>query len=185
MRSTGASATCSWKPLTQDNYIITVYAWDLSGPNPGQPVVGTLPFSIVADLSGVSLSVSPPSPATSQNIITLTATPTNGANVIYQFSEQPGPNAPWVIFSPYGSTATTTWSPPGAGTYTLQVQAKDANGTFPNQVYTATSQPYTVYAPLTGVALTANPPSPQTTAQKNVTLTAKPNGGHRICSINS
>jgi hypothetical protein len=132
--------------------------------------------TFLESLAGVSLSASPVSPAVVGTVVTLTATPTGGADPEYQFAvnQLEGQNAGWSVVQVYGASNTCAWTPAAAGPYLLQVAVREAGSDVPYQYYDQLS--YTVDAPLTAVSLAPTPgsPAPPNTA---VTLTATPTGG--------
>jgi hypothetical protein len=124
-------------------------------------------------LTAVALTPSLASPRPTGTAITLTATPTDGANVVYQFL------ADTTVIRDYSASSTCTWTPTAAKTYSLTVNAKDLIGADPTAVVTSPAAPYVIFTPLTAVTLAGVPTSP-VVVNTPVTLTATPNGGNNV-----
>ena len=162
------SNTYTWAPTALGTHTFMVYVQDLGGQNPTQVFVSSpLSYVIAKPITGVQLSVQPASPQPINTTITLTAatTPAQGANVVYNFLINN-------VSQGFSSSATYTWTPTTAETYTLQVQAKDSSGV----LQSSNVMNYTINNPLTGPALNTSPLSPAA-ASSPVTITANATGG--------
>ena len=126
-----------------------------------------------ADLTGVTLTTSLPSPEPAGTPITLSAAATGDTDVEYQFwAYHPAVTPAWSLVQAYSPAATCVWTP-AAGIYLLSATAKDkVNGSEAN-----TTAWYTVFGePLTAITLTTAPTSSQT-VNSPITLTAAATGG--------
>ena len=94
LQAFSTSAACLWTPNTAGNYYLSTTALDSST---GTEKSATTWYTITPPpLSAVTLTTSPASTCAINTSVTLTATPTGGTNVQFQF---------WVY-----SAATQTWS---------------------------------------------------------------------------
>ena len=118
-------------------------------------------------LTAVNLAAGPASPRATGTAITLTATPTGGATVLYKFEVGS------TTLRNYATGNTAVWTPNDAGTYTLKVSAYDTLA--PATVFTKTLS-YAIYAPLSAVSLTTSLASPRALGQ-TIRLTAVKTGG--------
>jgi len=114
--------------------------------------------------TGVTMGASPASPQTPGPTVTFTAAASGCPQPSYEFWLQP-PGGAWQILQAYGTSPTASWSTAGqpAGTYLLDVWARDASSAAawdahisPNPTYTLQSAP-----PCTSVTMGASPASPQ------------------------
>jgi len=137
------------------------------------------PVAAPPALSAVSLSVSPASPQPINSAITMTAKPTGGTNVQYQFwfGVANGTAITWsALNSAYQSASTVTWTTSVAGTYHLKVDARETGG----QTNVESSDTvYSIISGILGVTLATTPVSPQST-NTTITLTATPTGGVNV-----
>jgi len=165
-----------WTPSTAGNYLLSVTARDgITGVE-----IGTVFwYTITAiPLTGVSLQPSATSPQTVNTPITLTAKATGGSNVSYQFwLYAPNATPAWSQLQAYSTSATCSWTPSKGGSYLLSATARD--GATGAEVNTTLWYSITNSTPLTAVALTAAPDSPQP-ANMHITLTATATGGSNV-----
>jgi hypothetical protein len=104
--------------------------------------------------------------------VTLTAKTSGGSVVVYSFLVNGKIVQDFSTANPY------VWVPITAGSYTLQVQAKDTAGADPNAVVSSAKMTYVVTSPLFAVAL-----KPLTSPQLSgtpITLTATATGGANV-----
>ena len=177
LRDFGASATATWTPTTAAAYTLRVTARE-SGL-PATTVLKTLAYTITPALSAVSIAASPAAPQSINTSITLTATATGGAVIQYQFQSGliSGETTTWTTLQAYGATATYTWKPATAATYSLRVLAREgADGT---PVTSATASYLITPAPPSAVTLTASPVSQQP-VNTAITLTGAATGGTHV-----
>lgn len=125
-----------------------------------------------AALSSVRLVTSPRTPVAVGTSVTLTAVPTGGTAVRYWFRVQSG--TVWTDLHPYSAAATCTWTPKTAGSYTLQVLAKEATSAKLYEVYTVIA--FVVKPAIIAVNLTADPATGAMAGQA-VRLTGVATGG--------
>ena len=154
-----ASGT-SWTDLAQSTANANVCLKAFAQPGSAGPA-----------LTAVGLAANPASPQAAGTPVTLVATPTGGASVLYKF--EASLNGSWTTLREYSSGNSTAWTPDAPGSYTLKVSAYDAAD--PETVVTRTLS-YTVLAPLTAVALDASLASPQGLG-RTIRLTAAATGG--------
>jgi len=134
---------------------------------------------LAADLTGVTLMITPPSPQPLGTSITMTATPTGGATVEYLFGVRytSGGVQRWITLRNYSTNPVFVDKPPMTGNFTYVLYAREQGATATvtdeeNFIIGATPPP----SGLTAVALAVTPPSPQP-AGTQLTLTAIPTGG--------
>ena len=173
------TATCTWTPATVGTFTLVVWA-RLIGHTANYDQYASRVFQvIIPPLTAVALSVSPATPQPEKTAIKLSATPTGGGGQVqYLFRVGYSDTAGWHwtnLNSSYTTTATCTWTPATAGTFTLVVWARLIGHTanydqYASQVYQVT------LPPLTAVALSASPTSPRP-VKTAITLTATPTGG--------
>lgn len=175
IRNFSASNTCSWTPTTAGTFSLTVVTQDLNGVNPNNLVTSpVLTYTVLTPLSNnLTLTVSPLSPAVVSTPITMTAASTGGADVVYQFLINGSPAG---IFDP---AKVNVWTPTTAGTYTLQVVAKDLGGTDPTLQVLSNIITYTVKNALSKLVLSASPNSPCAVGAR-IALTATATGGANL-----
>ncbi len=165
------SNTWTWNTtgLAPGTYLLDVYARDASSsaaydahisPNPSY----TLQAS-VTPCTAVSETASPPAPQASGTSVKFTATATGCPNPAYEFWLLP-PGGAWSTVQAYSSSGSWTWNTTGlaAGTYTLDVYARDASSTAAYDAHISPSPTYVLQAAVTqcaAVSESASPVSPQ------------------------
>ena len=173
------TATCTWTPAAVESYTLVVWA-RLIGHTANYDQYASQGYQVtVPPLTAVALKATPAAAQPVGTPITLTATPTGGGGQVqYLFRVGYSNAAGWHwanINGTYTMTATCTWTPAAVGSYTLVVWARIVGHTANYDVYT--SQGYQVIVPpLSAVALTIKPASPQP-ENTAITLTAIPTGG--------
>ena len=169
-----SSAGCTWTPAATGGYTVEVIAQDATGAF----AAATLKYYACEypPLTAVSVTAAPASPQLVNTPITFIASVTDGTNVQYQFWLYNQASTPaWSQLQAYSSAATCQWSPTVAGNYLLSVTAQDITGATANVMlwYTVNN------APLTAVAVTASPNSPQL-VNTPITFTASATGGSSV-----
>lgn len=173
LRAYSSEPTYAWTPTIASAYQVQVTAREQGLTT---FVTKKISYTITPVLSVVQLAMSPAAAQPTNATITLTGTPTGGANLQYQFQvSKDGTN--WTTVRAYAITRTALWKPTAAGTYTVRVQAREGSSGEP-----VTSMPITeIITPLppSAVTLTADlvSPRPINTA---VVLTAKKTGGTNV-----
>lgn len=119
------SNTCQWTPQTPGAYLLEVMVKEV-GSWREYDAVRFLHYTVAPALTAVALSADPGTPVIAGTPVTLTATATGGGAVQYWFRVSNG--AAWTDLQAYGSSNTVLWTPT-AGTYILQVVARDAGST--------------------------------------------------------
>ncbi|MHB9131658.1 MAG: hypothetical protein ACYDBB_11290 [Armatimonadota bacterium] len=88
----------------------------------------------------------------------MTATPTGGTSLEYQFDVGIGAPLMWTTVQPFSAAATCTWTPDPAGSYSLRVCARDT--AVPSTVVTKVVL-FSVSPALTAATLVVKPEGPQ------------------------
>jgi hypothetical protein len=176
------SATASWTwstgGLAAGTYTEDVYARDASSSASYDTYLAPAPTYVLqtATCASVTESASPPSPQSPGTSVTFTAVATGCPHPNYEFWLQP-PGSSWSVVQPYSATASWTWNTGGlaAGTYVLDVYARDATSTASYDAHISPNPTYALQAPAstacTSVTESATPASPQA-AGTVVTFTA-------------
>lgn len=113
---------CDWTPAAPGTYTLSVVAYDVNGSNPAVKYTSEpLTYVITPMLSKVTLTTSSTSSTPAGYPVTLTATPTGGANLVYKFY------VGQTLIRDFDSDKTALWVPSRIGTYKLTVIAKDLN----------------------------------------------------------
>ena len=140
------SNQCIWTPTTAENYYVNVLASPVG--DTAYSVATYISFNILpANLTGVTLTATPPSPQQVGIPLTLTATVQGGItapNVQYQFYAQyknaDGSWAPNILIQDGSTSNQCTWTPATAEKYYLNVNVRPLGDT---AAYAVTT--YTVY----------------------------------------
>ena len=140
--------------------------------------------ALAADLTGVTLTITPPSPQALGTTITMTAAPTGGTTVEYLFGVRyttSGGAERWITLRNYSTNPVFVDKPPFTGNFTFEVRAREQGTT----AYVSDQESYTIGTTppppteLTAVSLAVTPPSPQSLGTQ-LTLTATPTGGTTV-----
>lgn len=170
----GLVNTCTWTPKVAGDYSLQVLVHEV-GSAAEVDASQSIAYKVTSTFTSVILTADNPSPTTIGIPITMTATVTGGANVLYWFRVKSGTT--WTDLQAYSSVNTCTWTPGTTGSYTLEVLVKEAGSLKEYEAYRLLF--YTVNAPLTGVAVAANP-AQQSVVGTPVTLTMTPVGGGTV-----
>ncbi|HKW59414.1 MAG TPA: hypothetical protein VJR46_06630 [Candidatus Dormibacteraeota bacterium] len=181
-----ASNTWTWNTtgLAAGAYTLDVYARNAGStasyeahvsPNPTY----TLQAPASSPCTSVTESASPASPQAPGASVTFTATATGCANSNYKFWLL-APGGAWTVVQDFSASSTWTWNTTGlsAGTYTLDVYARDASSSAAYEAHISPNPTYALQAPVTpcaSVSETASPASPQAPGT-SVTFTATATG---------
>ena len=171
-----AANTWAWTPSTTGTYSFQVWARNAGSVAtydawlPGGPFVVAPP----APLSITSLTSNPSSPVPVGTALLWTATAAGGTGpYTYKFLVYDG--VTWTVGQDWGSTNTWLWRPSNAGTYTIQVWARNAGSSATYDAWRGATLVSLPPAPLTvGVLSDVSLPVPAGTP---VTWTALVNGG--------
>ena len=134
LRDYTPSNAISWTPTAAGTFPLVIRAREATSANLfDMQSYLFYPVTAAQGVTAVKLAVSPSvSPQPLNTPITLTATPTGGTNVTYKFwIGAVGSTAiNWVaLSSAFTTSSTATWTPSAAGSYYLQVDARDAVST--------------------------------------------------------
>jgi len=164
-----AASIFQWVPKNKGNYTLHVFAKDLDDPAT-PPISTSLPYTVTAPLTSVSLSMNPDTPVVVGMPVQLTAHASGGANLAFSFEEG------GTTLQDFSSASTCEWVPQNTGMTSLTVSVCDLNGADPNK--TLSTVPYTVQVvdPLSGVDLSTDMPSPSP-INTPITLQAVAYGG--------
>ncbi|HEX2949156.1 MAG TPA: PQQ-binding-like beta-propeller repeat protein, partial [Armatimonadota bacterium] len=149
-----AQSSCPWRPTTPGYYALQVKARNLNDDNSvAQEVVSPVViYTVTNALSRVTLTPTPISIQAMNTPVTLKATATGGANVVYKFMRN------GQVLRDYSSSDTFVWTPIEAGDNAISVLAKDLNSANPGLEVSSTSIPFHVQPRVT---LTVSPTSSQ------------------------
>ena len=174
----GPSPTFTFTPTYATSYTFLAQCEDLEQPNTAS--ISSLPVSYsvtTATLTSVTLAANPKAPSPVNVPITLTATPNGGFTDSFQFTATLAGTSQTI--QDFSASSTCVWIPAKPGTYTLAINVKDT-GVQPQTTASGTLS-YQVTAALSGVSLSANPPSQQTLpVVPPVMLTATAAGGANV-----
>ena len=175
LQAYSSSASYTWTPAAAGSYLFSVTALDATGASANVMLWYTVTGNGNPSLTAVAVTPAPASPQPINTPIIFTASATGGTNVQYQFwiYNQAGTPA-WSQLQAYSTQTSCAWTPAAAGNYLLSVTALDATGASANVLLW-----YTINAPLTAVAVTASPASPQP-ANTPITFTASATGGTNV-----
>jgi len=173
----GSAGSFPWYPTVAGHYLIRGYVKSdgslLSYEAKGDIYININPAEAVSSLA---LSSDLPSPQVKNTTITITATPTGGADLRYQFQVFNFETRQWSMGQDWGSSGSFPWYPTVAGHYLIRGYVK-SNGSLMN--YEAKFDlNFDVYpaAPVSSLELSADLPSPQV-KDTTITITATPTGG--------
>ncbi len=176
LRDYSLTNLCTWTPTALGTFPLTIRVRE-AGSTSLYDLQNHLYYAVsIPALSAVKLATSPVSPQSLNTVITLTATATGGKSVEYRFTAATADGVTTVLRD-YAAGNTCTWTPATAGTYTLQVLARE-KGTTQNASIQSSSS-YIIGQPLTAVNLTTSPESPQA-PNTAITLTAAATGGKTV-----
>ena len=176
-RDWSASSTWTWTPAVAGTYFVQVWARN-AGSSAGYDAWLAAPSFVVTGpppLSVTALSPSPGSGAVIGASILWSAVATGGTGpYTYKFVVFDGAN--WIVGRDWNASNSWTWTPTSAGTYTVQVWARNAGS---SAVYDAWRGAAFVVAPLPSPTVTSLSSSPLggTIIGQSVLWTAMVSGG--------
>ena len=183
----GASGTFTWDTtgLAPGTYTEDVYARDATSTATYDTYLFPQPtFTLQTTVcTSVTVSAGPASPQGPGTTVTFTAAAAGCPNPRYKFWLQP-PGGAWTVTQDYSTSNAWSWNTTGlaAGTYLLDVYARDASSNAAYDTHISPNPTYTLQVnastACTAVSETANPASPQP-AGTSVTFTAIATG----CSV--
>jgi uncharacterized membrane protein len=152
--------TCTWTPNSARSWRVKVEAQTIGQSTSVASAEVTYTINTLSVLTDVTMSMTPPGPKPLGTTVAFDATATGGGNTVqYQFRQGylSGASMVWTTLQAYSATATYTWHPTSARTWTLEVGAK-AGSTEVTRQYTYVIQA----APaITSVTLQSSKLSPQ------------------------
>jgi len=176
LRNYSSTNTYTWTPSTAGTYYLEMHARDVASTAPYQAYYD-LTYEVTSgtssEVTSATLMASPASPQAAGTAITLTASSTGSSNPQYRFYVKPA-GGTWSLLRNYSSTNTYTWTPSTAGTYYLEMHARNVASTAPYQAYYDLTYEVTS-SEVTSATLMASPASPQA-AGTAITLTASSTG---------
>jgi len=172
LRDFNTSPTFTWTPTTVGSCQLTVVAKDLNSTGTAQVTSTPVTVTITQPITNVSLNTSLASPCTVNAQVTLIASVTGGANVLYKFMEGN------TVVRDFDPSPNCIWSPTYTGMYNLSVVAEDISVS-PPQVKATAPISFSVVNPLSSLTLTASPASSQP-VNTHITLTAQAVGGAKL-----
>ncbi|MEI6519013.1 MAG: IPT/TIG domain-containing protein, partial [bacterium] len=174
VRSFASDNTFSFTPTVIRSYSFTVFARDLSGDDPNATVTSSvINLDVKPALTAVSLTSAPLNAILVGKPFILTATPTGGANVQYQFM------AGTSLVRSFASDNTFSYTPTVVRNYTFTVIARDLSGADPNATVTSSVITLAIRPALTAVSLTTTPLNAALVGAP-ITLTATVDGGANV-----
>lgn len=183
LRDWSTTNTYAWRPATANaNYRVRVWVRN-NGNTVDAPqntnAAGEMAFPVNAStalsLSNLTSNVaSPQAPGTS---ITWTATATGGSSP-YQYKFRVNVGGVWTTARTWSTTNTFTWTPTTAGSYQVEVWARNSTNTVdaPQNANSDLIRAFTIQAPLQLSNFLSSVPAPQPTG-RSITFDASANGG--------
>ncbi|MDD2898591.1 MAG: Ig-like domain-containing protein [Desulfuromonadaceae bacterium] len=174
--STAASFTWNTTAVTPGAYTLAVYVRN-TGSTAASEAIQTVPYTILAPVTGATLTTSVPSPQTVGASITLVAAGIGGSGAYeYRFMVSSDGGVTYTELRPYATAAFFTWNTAAVtpGAYRLAVYVRNAGTTISFEAFK--SLPYSILAPASGATLTISVPSPQIVGT-GITLNAAGIGG--------
>lgn len=127
LKEYSSASTYVWKPTVAKEYTVEVWAREL-GSSKEYNLTRSINYKIISALTGVNVEPSLSSPRSVNTPITLKASAVGGSNVQYWFQVKRGTDA-YTTLQAYSSSATCSWKPTAAGTYTILVYALESGTT--------------------------------------------------------
>ena len=190
MQDWSTASSWTWRPLTISGHNVTV---DGRGRSAGDAdVTSSATFEVVAvagtggggtgstqPMTSVALSFTPTTPQVVGSAVTLTAQGQGGSGPpMYRFLAQPWGGA-WQVLQDWSASRSVTWRPATAGGYNLTVYGRNStagNGVSTSRTFEATGTNSGGTSPMTSVALSFTPATPQLVGT-SVVMTAQRQGG--------
>jgi len=141
LRDYATTPVFTWRATT-GTATLKVLAKDLAGADPTKIYSSAaITYTVTPSLTAVSLATTPIATCTINTPVSLAATATGGANLVYAFTVN------GKMLRDYTAQTNFTWTPAVAGRYMFQVNVKDLNGAVPAKIVSSSSMIYTVTAP--------------------------------------
>ena len=180
-RSWSTTATYTWTPAIAASYTVTVWARSAGVTTDAAQAAAHMAYVIntpPAPVTSASLTPNVASPQNTGTAVTFTAGAAGGVGPHeYKFFVRQGSGS-YEVARSWSTTATYTWTPAIAASYTVTVWARSA-GVTTDAAQAAAHMAYVINtppAPVTSASLTPNVASPQNTGTA-VTFTAGAAGG--------
>ena len=175
--------TWSWSPAAPGSYDIQVMARNAGSGASYEALSPILTFNVITatPVSSVTLTADKTTPAIFGTIgtVTFTGAATGGTgSAEYRFRIKDDATAIWTIVQDYSAVSTWSWTPTAAGTYTIEVRARNAGSAASYEALRTMSFNVVTSTPVSSVTLTASKTSPALLGTVGtVTLTANAAGG--------
>jgi hypothetical protein len=174
-----ASNQFTWTPaVANQNYRVSVWAKRASNPADEREASAELPFAIAAPsfpVASASLTANLAAPQEVSSTIVWTATPAGGTGPLVFKWLVSSDGVTWNAAGPWSASNQFAWTPQSAGAgYRVSVWVKRASNPV-DAAEASAEQPFSIYEPLIGVALSTDVPSPQRVAN-TIEWTATPAG---------
>jgi hypothetical protein len=138
-------------------------------------------FTAVPPVQSLILSANKLSPgllSTVGNVIFTANASGESGNYEYKFWLKNNTTGIWTVVQNYGASNTWSWAPAAAGSYTIEVYARNARSLVPYDATSAVNFDISAVPPAASVSLTANKPTPGVLGSiGTVTFTALASGG--------
>ena len=154
VRNYSTTGTWQWTPATVGYYVVEVYARNAGSPA-AYEAFSVLGYTVLpgTPATGVTLTPSKASPATAGTTIRFTAAGSGGSGLYeYRFITR-SPSGVWTTERAYSTDNTWSWTPTTTGTYTVEVDVRNAGSTAYAEAYKQTSYAIVANTPATGVTL--------------------------------
>ena len=169
----------TWTPAWNDRGVHAVQVWarTVGSPAKYEAWVGTDAFTVTTQPLQLTSSVDfpvPPGQTVTWNASMASAP--SGVQLEYQYWLYQQSTGGWSIVQPYGPATDFTWTPSAAGTYAVQVWARQVGSASNYDVYASSGYFQIAKGPVVVKSLKADTNLPATTGT-TITWTAKAGGG--------
>jgi hypothetical protein len=177
LRAYGPEASVTWTPSEVGQYRVQVWVRSVGAVGLYEAWRNSEDVLIAdARTTLTAVTAQPPLPVPVSIPVTFTATGTGGvAPLQYRFWLYDYGTTSWTLLQDYSPANQVMWTPPGAGTYGLQVWVRSAGSTAAWEDWQGLG-PFSVFEALTVTSFTPNV-APPVTVGTPVTLTAMTAGG--------
>ncbi|MHB8773463.1 MAG: phage tail protein [Syntrophales bacterium] len=176
-RAYSSTPTWTWNTTGQAAGVYTIQVWARNvGSTASVEAYKSLSYTLTtstAPVSSVTITPNLSSPRPVGTVITFTAAASGGSGSYQYYFTYRNPAGTWTVGQVYSATATWTWNTAGlaAGTYVIQVWARNAGSTASYEAYKSLSYILTL-----GMTITPSLSSPRPVGT-SITFTAEASGG--------